>query len=233
MYGHNAGQLVWSLYSTTVLSNPCERGKQLKGGSNKERCLLSSWKWFNKQNQYAPRPDPLALCMCWRHKKSQRRACIDSRMLSTCVACLCQTLCELLAWRPQVTTHSIGPTHQLAVLRMRSAPRVCTSVLFLLVPHIMILLSWFSSGLLDSIGLGQSVWSSPSGSSSDIKRSSAQPPGWSEWDSFWGWTPPLMTMSSLSNGYSVSWKQPPCTVWGTNVSVNDRKSLWISLFYNH
>ena len=105
--------------------------------------------------------------------------------------------------------------------------------LVLLVPHIMILLSWFSSAVTDPIGLDQSVWSSPSGSSSDIKRSSAQPPGWSEWDSFWGWTPPLMTMSSLSNGYSVSWKQPPCTVWGTNVSVNDRKSLWISLFYNH
>ena len=33
----------------------------------------------------------------WRHKESQRRACIDSRMLSTTVASPCQTLRELLA----------------------------------------------------------------------------------------------------------------------------------------
>ena len=32
-----------------------------------------------------------------RHKKLQRRACIDSRMLSTAVASPYQTLCELLA----------------------------------------------------------------------------------------------------------------------------------------
>ena len=39
------------------------------------------------------------LCVSWRHKKSQWRACIDSRMLSTTVASPCQTLRELLAWR--------------------------------------------------------------------------------------------------------------------------------------
>ena len=36
------------------------------------------------------------LSLSWRHKKSQRMACIDSRVLSTTVASLCQTLCELL-----------------------------------------------------------------------------------------------------------------------------------------
>ena len=36
------------------------------------------------------------LCVPWRHKKSQRMACIDSRMLSTSVDSLCQTLHELL-----------------------------------------------------------------------------------------------------------------------------------------
>ena len=36
------------------------------------------------------------LCVPWRHKKPQRRACIDSRMLSTTVASPCQTLSELL-----------------------------------------------------------------------------------------------------------------------------------------
>ena len=36
------------------------------------------------------------LCIPWRRKKSQPRACIDSRMLSTAVASPCQTLRELL-----------------------------------------------------------------------------------------------------------------------------------------
>ena len=36
-----------------------------------------------------------SLCVSWRHKKSQRRACIDSRLLSTTVASPCQTLREL------------------------------------------------------------------------------------------------------------------------------------------
>ena len=44
------------------------------------------------------RPDLIRLlCVPWRHKKPQRRACIDSRMLSTTVASPCQTLRELLA----------------------------------------------------------------------------------------------------------------------------------------
>ena len=37
------------------------------------------------------------LCVSWKHKKSQRRACIDSCMLSTTVASPCPTLRELLA----------------------------------------------------------------------------------------------------------------------------------------
>ena len=36
------------------------------------------------------------LCVPWRHKKPQRRVCIDSRMLSTTVASQCQTLRKLL-----------------------------------------------------------------------------------------------------------------------------------------
>ena len=45
-----------------------------------------------------------------KHKKSKRRACIDSRMLSTSVAgSPCQTLRELLAWRP----HTHSPAHAL------------------------------------------------------------------------------------------------------------------------
>ncbi|CAI8001676.1 hypothetical protein GBAR_LOCUS3247, partial [Geodia barretti] len=55
---------------------------------------------------------------------SQRRACIDSRTLSTTVASPCQTLRELLAGE----THTDSPAHQLAVWRMRSSPRVCTLV---------------------------------------------------------------------------------------------------------
>ena len=44
-----------------------------------------------------PRPRPLALCMLKAQKKSQRRACINSRMQSTTVASPGQTLHELLA----------------------------------------------------------------------------------------------------------------------------------------
>ena len=65
------------------------------------------------------------LCVPWRHKKSQRTACVDSRILSTTVASPCQTLREL-SGRPQVNT---CPVHQLAVSRMRSLPRVCTLVI--------------------------------------------------------------------------------------------------------
>ena len=65
--------------------------------------------------------------------------------------------------------------------RWTCAPKVTIEIMalivLLLVPHIMILLSWFSLVVTDSIGMGQLVWSSPSGSSSDIKRSSAQLPG--------------------------------------------------------
>ena len=50
-----------------------------------------------------------SLCVSWRHKKSQRRACIDSRMLSTTVASPCQTLREL----PAGETHTDNPAHQL------------------------------------------------------------------------------------------------------------------------
>ena len=39
------------------------------------------------------------ICVPWRHKTSQRRACIDSRMLYTTVASLCQTLCATTSKR--------------------------------------------------------------------------------------------------------------------------------------
>ena len=44
----------------------------------------------------------------WRHKKSQRMACIDSRMLSTTVACPCQTLRELAGDHEE--THTSSPS---------------------------------------------------------------------------------------------------------------------------
>ena len=75
-----------------------------------------------------------SLCVSWRHNKSQQRACIDSRMLSTTAASPCQTLCELLARE----THTDSLAHQLAVWRMRSSPRVCTLVLFIT------LCNWYS-----------------------------------------------------------------------------------------
>ena len=46
------------------------------------------------------------LCASWRHKKSQRRAWIDFRMLSTTVASPRQTLRELLAGDHELT-HTI------------------------------------------------------------------------------------------------------------------------------
>ena len=69
------------------------------------------------------------VCVSCRQKKSQRRACIDSRMLSTTTPSPCQTLRELLA---DTTSKGIqSPAHQLVLPRMRSSPRVCTLVLFI------------------------------------------------------------------------------------------------------
>ena len=65
----------------------------------------------------------------WRHKKLQQRACIDSRMQYTSVASPCQTLRELLAGDHE-QLHSLDPSHQLAIPRMRNAPRVCTLSLY-------------------------------------------------------------------------------------------------------
>ena len=81
------------------------------------------------------------LCVPRRLKKSQRRVCIDSRMLSTTVASPCQTLRELYtSGRPQVNAY-YGPTHQLAVSCLHSSPRVCTSVLFIVIGDIVGVLS--------------------------------------------------------------------------------------------
>ena len=60
----------------------------------------------------------LSLCVPWRHKNSQRMACIDSRMLYTTVASPCQTLCELLAGE----THTDSPAHKLAVFHFMRKP---------------------------------------------------------------------------------------------------------------
>ena len=72
------------------------------------------------------------LCVSWRHKKTQRRACIDSRILSTAVASPCKTLRELLAGETTSKRILNSPAHQLVVPRMWSSPRVCTSVLCIL-----------------------------------------------------------------------------------------------------
>ena len=61
----------------------------------------------------------------WRQKQLQQRACVDSRMQSTSVARLSASY--ILAG----DYHSLAPAHQLAIPRMRSAPRVCTLVLFI------------------------------------------------------------------------------------------------------
>ena len=56
-----------------------------------------------------------SLCVPWKHKKSQRRACIDSRMLSTTVA-------RLSTSYRRETAHTNSPSSRLS--RMRSSPRV-------------------------------------------------------------------------------------------------------------
>ena len=66
----------------------------------------------------------------------QRRACIPSRMLSSSVVSPRQTLRELA--RDHELQLKLNPAHQLVVRRMHlltrarhNAPRVCTSVLFI------------------------------------------------------------------------------------------------------
>ena len=100
------------------------------------------------------RPDPLVLCTYRRFKKTQRRACIDSRILSTAVASPCKTLRELLAGETASKRILNSPAHQLAVPRMRSSRRVCTSVLFIIVDFI-ITTRWgpASPPISDYIGL--------------------------------------------------------------------------------
>ena len=74
------------------------------------------------------RPGPLALC----NLKAQEVTTKGVYRLPHAIHCCaspCQTLHELLAWRP----HTNSPAHQLAVPRMRNSPRVCTSVLFKIV----------------------------------------------------------------------------------------------------
>ena len=81
-------------------------------------CLkLRRERQVNKQNMQIsaglPRLGPLALCFL----KAQRRAWIDFR--------------ELLAWRPWVT-HTKSQALSLVVPHMRSSPRLCTSVVFII-----------------------------------------------------------------------------------------------------
>ena len=69
-----------------------------------------------------------SLCVSWRNKKLQRRACIDSHKLSTTFASPCQTLAGTTSKRIL-----IGSAHQLAVPRICSSPRVCFSFIYGLV----------------------------------------------------------------------------------------------------
>ena len=83
--------------------------------------------FITAENAHTHRLDRVRLlCVSWRHKKTQRRACIDSRILSTAVAIQCKTLCELLAGETMSKRIPNSPAHQLAVPRVRSSPRVCT-----------------------------------------------------------------------------------------------------------
>ena len=65
-------------------------------------------------------------CGSFATYKLQRRACIDSRVLSTTVAIPCQTP-RASSGRPRANS----PAHQLTVSCMRCSPRVCTLVLFI------------------------------------------------------------------------------------------------------
>ena len=69
----------------------------------------------------------------WGLKKSQRRGCINSRMLSTCVASPCQTLRELVVWRPRYLRPSpsiSGVTHAQFAEGLHSQHQVYRSKLF-------------------------------------------------------------------------------------------------------
>ena len=48
------------------------------------------------------------MCVPWRHKKLQQRACIHSRMQSTSVTSPCQTLHELLVAGNHEKLHSLA-----------------------------------------------------------------------------------------------------------------------------
>ena len=61
----------------------------------------------------------------WGLRKSKRMACIDSRMQSTTVTSPCQT-----PRATRVARRMNSPAHKLAVSRMRSSPRVCTSIVW-------------------------------------------------------------------------------------------------------
>ena len=67
-----------------------------------------------------PQAGLLALCIL------KAQVVTNSRMLSSAVASPCQTFRELLAWRP----HTNSQADQLAVLRMRRSPKICTSFSF-------------------------------------------------------------------------------------------------------
>ena len=100
------------------------------------RSEVRTWKASEEANMQISTGDRVRLlCASWRHKKWQRRACVDSRLLSTTVASPCQTLRELPA-RDREYTHN-SQTHQLAVPRMRISPRVWTLVLFIEMTGIM------------------------------------------------------------------------------------------------
>ena len=60
-----------------------------------------------------------SLCVPWRHKKSQRRACIDSRMLSTTVA------------RPS-TSYQQETASSILIIAYVQLAEVCTLVLFIM-----------------------------------------------------------------------------------------------------
>ena len=70
-----------------------------------ERYAVKTSEKDNMQSHQLTSTYPLALCTLRRHNKSPRRSsCIG--MLSYSVTSPCQTLCDQLAWRPQVSAYS-------------------------------------------------------------------------------------------------------------------------------
>ena len=102
---HSEGYSSWFVclcvdtYSGTI---GYEAASELRKPKKQKGCVLRDMPWKQAKKPICIialdllRPDPLALCTLGVQEVATR-ACINSRMLSTCAASLCETLRELLA----------------------------------------------------------------------------------------------------------------------------------------